>query len=442
MDKTIAEPGLPRPAPTGLPASAGSLARDVRGGLATLMASICIAALIPSILNAGAALPVSSVATTAFACVLGTVLFAAATRLPFAVGPGIVPASIVATWLASGTPFATVMGMTLVAAAGFTLLVAFGLVGRFVRHMPPALKTAGEIAIGLYLLLAALRAAGVMQADLGNGVPELGTGAWLFLAGLAAVFLLARHPRLGGYATLIGVAVAAVGSALLGTGTLPERAFEWPALSFVRPDVAAALDWRHADEILVLLYVILVDVVATLETLASCEPEMRDAQGNLRGFDKALRASAGLLLLSPFLGTAPMLVFFENLGGLLSGARTARAALVAAGGFALVMLYSPLAALVPAGACAVALAYIGYNITKHAAFSLPLAAADRGQARLGRHLATAALLLVVASHYLAMALFALFVLYPLLAWLSDQKPRPVDVAAAVGAALLVASMLG
>ncbi len=133
-----------------------------------------------------------------------------------------------------------------------------------------------------------------------------------------------------------------------------------------------------------------------------------------------------------------MLVFFENLGGLLSGARTVLAALVVAAGFALVMVYSPLASAVPAGACAVALAFVGYSITKHAVMSLPLTDPDKGVARLARHLATAALLMVVAAHYLAMALFGLFALYPLLAWLSDQKPRVADFAsAAVAVGLLV-----
>lgn len=439
---TTALPAKAAAAPPPAAAPAHARARDLRGGLATLMGSIFIAALIPSMLNGGGGgAAVTSVAVTAAACVVGTLLFAAVTRLPFAVGPGIVPASIMASYLAAGIPLPTVMGIVLLAGLLFALLVGLGLVGRWVRRMPPLLKTAGEIAIGVYLLLAALRAGGVMLADLPHGGPELSTGAWLFLAGVASVFLLGRHRVLGGYATLIGVAVAAVGSAAFGLVDLPDRAWELPALQLHWPDLGAALDWRHADEVLILLYVVMVDVVATLETLARCEPELQDADGSLRHFDKALRMSAVVFVLSPFLGTAPMLVFFESLGGVLSGARTALAAAVVALGFALVMFYSPLAMAVPAGACAVALAYIGYNITKHAALSLPHARDEPQPARLGRHLASAALLLVVAANYLAVALFALFVLYPLLAWLSDQEVRPGEIGAALVAALLLATIL-
>jgi hypothetical protein len=66
---------------------------------------------------------------------------------------------------------------------------------------------------------------------------------------------------------------------------------------------------------------------------------------------------------------------------------------------------------------------------------------DPSLARLGRHLATAALLLVVAAHYLAVALPRLFVLYPLLAHLSDQKLRPGEIAAALVAVVLLATIL-
>ena len=435
--------------PTPLAASAATaapspaLGPDLRGGLATLLGSVCIAAPVPAILNGqGDAGQVTTVAATALACVVGTLLFAVVTRLPFGVGPGLVPASIMASLLAGGTPLATVLGIELVAGLAFAGLVALGVVGRGVRRMPPMLKTAGEIAIGLYLLLAALRAGGVMLAEVADqGAPTLGAGAWLFLAGVATVFLLARHRVLGGYATLLGVGVAAVGSAAFGLVKMPDHAWALPALRLQWPDVRAALDWHHLDDILVLLYVVMVDVVATLETLARCEPALQQPDGSLRNFDRALRTSAGVFVLSPLLGTEPMLVFFESMGGVLSGARTARAAVVVALGFAVVMVYSPLATAVPVAACAVALAFVGYSITKHAVLSMPLTSADKGEARLARHLATVALLLVVAANYLAVALFGLFVLYPMLAYLSDQKVARGQVIAALLAGMLLVVML-
>jgi hypothetical protein len=105
------------------------------------------------------------------------------------------------------------------------------------------------------------------------------------------------------------------------------------------------------------------------------------------------------------------------------------------------MVYSPLATAVPVAACAVALAFVGYSITKHAVLSMPLTSVDKGEARLARHLATVALLLVVAANYLAVALFGLFVLYPMLAYLSDQKVARGQVIAALLAGMLLVVML-
>ena len=48
-----------------------------------------------------------------------------------------------------------VLGLELIAGALFVLLVATGAVQAWVRHTPPVLKHAGQIAIGLYLLMAA-----------------------------------------------------------------------------------------------------------------------------------------------------------------------------------------------------------------------------------------------------------------------------------------------
>jgi hypothetical protein len=97
----------------------------------------------------------------------------------------------------------------------------------------------------------------------------------LFLAGLVAVLLLHHTKRWGGHAVLIGILLASVGAAMLGLVELPGLAFEAPTLAFALPDVAAALSLRYLDEMLVLLYVVVVDVVATLETIAACSPEMR-----------------------------------------------------------------------------------------------------------------------------------------------------------------------
>ena len=436
LNSTLAAPALTE---TGN-ARHHALGRDLRGGLVTLLGSLCIAALIPAMLNGAGGAAITSVAATALACVIGTLLFAGVTRLPFAVGPGIVPTAIVASYLAAGIPLGTVLGIELIAGLIFAALVATGLISRWVRRMPALLKTVGQVAIGLYLLHAALRAGGLLgEQGLGLKLPDLSAG--LFLLGVLVAVRLASHRTLGGYAALIGVALVAAGSLAAGLVELPALALAMPELSLGRPDLLAAVDWRYADEIAILLYVVVVDVVATFEALAGCEPELRADDGRLRQLDRAMQMSAAVFVVSPFLGTAPMLVFFESLGGVLSGARTVRAALVVAAGFALVVVAAPLATAIPGAACAVALAFVGWSITRHAAAALPRAAQDADAARLAWTLSAVAVALVLLAHSLALALFALFATYPLAARLLGQPSRGGDMATAGLAGLLIVTML-
>jgi AGZA family xanthine/uracil permease-like MFS transporter len=404
-------------------------AHDLRGGLVTLLGSVYIVILIPMILGAGVSpSPFASISATAFACAVGTAVFAVFARLPLAVGPGIVPASMIATFVASGIPFRVVLGIEVLAGALFVALAATGAIQGWVRRMPPVLKTAGQIAIGLYLLLAALRATGILQPEPGAAAP--GREALLFLVGVAVVLLLHRSKRLGGYALLLGIGVATAGAAGFGMIGWPGTAFEAPQPALFRPDPVAAFAWRYLDEILVLLYVVVVDVVATLETIANCAPALRGRDGRLRHFDLGLMMSAVVFVVGPFLGTAPMLVLFESLGGVMSGARTHRAAIVCALGFLGIVFVAPLAGLVPAFACAVALAYIGTTITGVAAASLPQAAGDATAAQIGWQLAAVALLTMIVANSIALTVFALFVAYPVIVYRAGQQPRAVDLAAA------------
>jgi AGZA family xanthine/uracil permease-like MFS transporter len=411
---------------------------DLRGGLVSLLGSVYIVVLIPMILGVdGSQSPIASISATALACAVGTALFALIARLPFAVGPGIVPASIVATFLGSGIPFNVVLGIEVIAGLLFLALVATGAIQGWVRRTPAVLKTAGQVAIGLYLLLAALRATGVLQAGHGPAAPSLAQEGLLFLIGLAVVLQLHRSKRIGGYAILIGIVVATAGAVVLGLVSLPTAAFKAPDLVLFKPDVVAAFDLQYLDETLILLYVVVVDVVATLETIANCSPEMRGADGRLRNFDRGLLTSAMVFLASPFLGTAPMLVLFESLGGVMSGARTSRAAAVCALGFFAIIFVSPLANAIPTYACAVALGYIGYSISKCALLQLPVHSGDATAAQLGRQLAGVAVICMIVTNSVALTIFALFAMYPMSALRSGQKLHPSDMVGALASLALI-----
>jgi adenine/guanine/hypoxanthine permease len=420
-----------------------SNAKDLRGGLVTLLSSVYIVLLIPAILRVDS-LPsgLTTVAATAFACALGTALFALCTRQPFAIGPGIVPASMVAAFLASGIPFQVVLGIEFFAGLLFTVLVLTGGVGAWVRRMSPALKTAGQIAIGLYLFLAALKVAGITYTEPSTGHAMLDQKSWLFLMGLASVFVLMNIQRLQGYAILAGMVVATAGAAAVGMTQWPESTFAVPQIQLFAPDLAGAMELQYLDEMLILLYVVVVDVVATLETIAICSPQLRAPDGRLQNFDRSMLMSAVVFLISPLLGTTPLLIFFESLGGVMSGARTWRAAAVLVVGFVMVMFFAPLAGVIPAFACAVALGYIGYVITKYAAIHIQIDPASLHISRLSRYLIAIAIVATLVTQSVALAIFCLFAMYPICAHKAGHPLRTGDVVAAGVCMAFMGMMLG
>ena len=419
-----------------------STLEDLRGGLATLLGCVYVAVLIPNMLGLDSAqLPLASIGATAFACAIGTALFALVTRLPFALGPGIVPASIVATFLAAGIPFNIVLGIEVLAGLLFVGLVLLGAMQGLVCRMPSVLKSVGQIAIGLYLFLAAVRATGFFPAqDIGSAL-ALEHHGFLFLAGLGTVFWLSGSNRFAGYAILIGILLVTASAALLGLVAFPSAAFKMPLLALVTPDVASAFNLQYLDEILILLYVVIVDVVATLETIATCAPQIGGQDGRLAHFNRSMLMSAIVFLVSPFLGMPPMLVFFESLGGVISWARTFRAAFVAVLGFVILMFFAPAANAVPAFACAVALGYIGYAITKHAAMAIPIDPSSMSISRLGRHLTSAAIVLTIVTQSVALTIISLFAIYPVAALKSGQRLKLCDIAAAIVCLGLIVAML-
>jgi AGZA family xanthine/uracil permease-like MFS transporter len=354
------------------------------------------------------------------------------------VGPGVVPASIVAAMLARGIPFETVLGVEFLAGLAFLALAYFGGIRALVGKMPAGIQSAGQIAIGIYLLMAALRSVGLVNDGSSVGIHVTGS-AWIFMAGLAIVFLLSHFKRLSGYAILVGTLVAAVLSWTLGLTRQPTQVLALPQIGLFMPDFAGAMNVRLLVDVFVLLYVVIVDVVSTLETIAKCTPELCDESGRLKNFDRSILMSGIVFMISPFLGAVPLVVFFESLGGTLSGARKALAGYLIAGGFAAMVLLAPLATLFPVYACVIGLAYIGYCIAKYAVINIRID--GNCVSRQTRYLIGTAVMVMLASQSLSMTVFALFAVYPLFSGKAGLSVSKWDIGTSVLSIALMASMI-
>lgn len=109
--------------------------------------------------------------------------------------------------------------------------------------------------------------------------------------------------------------------------------------------------------VLVFVLVEMFDATGTLMGVAQ-RAGLLHTPAQRRQFDRALLADSTVILAGALLGTSSTTAYVESAAGVQVGGRTGLTALVVAALFLLALLFSPLAAMVPAYATAPALIYL------------------------------------------------------------------------------------
>jgi AGZA family xanthine/uracil permease-like MFS transporter len=201
--------------------------------------------------------------------------------------------------------------------------------------------------------------------------------------------------------------------------------------TLVGADISSAFALEHLVRILTVFYVLAVDVVATLEIVASESSALRDPTGKPLHYDRAVILSGIATIAGPLLGFFPCLPFFESLAGVKSGGKTWRVSIVAAVVFVLAAFLSPIAATVPGAASAVALAFIGYSITKIAWTLFPAENEKGNYSRIIRYCQTFGILGAAYVGSISFAVLLTVAAYPLALLKSGSRPSRSDWAVAV-----------
>src|SRR3954466_12478591 len=201
-------------------ARGSTVAREVRGGLATFFTMAYIVVLNPLILGAGkdadgGTLPIAALAAgPALVAGVMTILMGVVARFPLALAAGLGVNALVAYEIAPEMTWADAMGLVVIEGVVIAILVLTGLRTLVFRAVPTQLKTAIGVGIGLFLMIIGLVDAGfvhrVPDAE-GSTVPvELGLGGKLltwpslvFVVGL--LFTLVLFARRVKGAILIGI---------------------------------------------------------------------------------------------------------------------------------------------------------------------------------------------------------------------------------------------
>ncbi len=362
--------------------------REVRGGITTFVAMSYIVLLNPLILGAsaditGARLTIAEITTaTALAAGVMTVLMGLVGNAPLAIAAGLGVNGVVAFQMAPTMTWAQAFGLVVLEGVCIVIMAASGVRERIINAIPEPLKIAITVGIGLYIALVGLVSAGFVTRTpdaVGSTVPvRMGVDGHLsgwpivvFCVGLLLMIVLLARGVPG--AVLISIVAATVLAVVVNaaftvegwglvTPSLPSSIVGSPDFGlFGRVDLFGGFVSAGVVAATLFLFTLVLsgffDAMGTITSVSDEAGLTRD--GKVEGMGRILMVDGAGAIAGGVTGSAPNTVFLESAAGVGEGARTGLASVVTGGLFLVALLFTPLAAIVPAQAAAPALVVIG-----------------------------------------------------------------------------------
>lgn len=386
-----------------------SVAQEIRGGLVTFFTMAYIVALNPIILAYtpdangqflfGGAQPAPAMvaATTALVAGVLTILMGSIANYPLALATGLGLNTFVAVGIASQMSWAAAMGLVVLEGLIILVLVLTGFRVAVFKAVPPQIKIAISVGIGLFIALIGLVDAGFVRRTASGPVP-VGLGVngnlvgWptvVFVFGtLLIVALMVRKVK---GAILIGIGAATVlaiviqrmfniapnftpgnpptvvdGGWQLGVPSVPKEVVAVPEFDFTGQfDLFGAFSVDNVSliaAILLLFTLLLSDFFDTVGTVTAIghEAGLADKDGNVDNIQKILIVDSIAAAAGGAAGISSNTSYIESASGVGEGARTGFASVVTGIAFLLTTFLAPLVAIIPYEAATPALIIVGF----------------------------------------------------------------------------------
>ena len=389
-----------------------TLAREVRGGLVTFFTMAYIVALNPIILayakdahgqflfGGDHPEPMMVAATTALVAGLLTILMGAVANYPLALATGLGLNTFVAVGVASKMSWAAAMGLVVLEGLIILVLVLTGFRVAVFKAVPPQIKIAISVGIGLFIALIGLVDAGFVRKTASGPVP-VGLGVngnltgWptvVFVFGLILIIGLMVRKVKG--AILIGVVGATVIAVIIqklykiapgftdnGPGKAPTIVDGGWGLNVpaVPTDIVATPKFKFSGQfdlfgafnvgnvtliaaILILFTLLLSDFFDTVGTVTAIghQAGLTDANGDVEDIQKILIVDSIAAAAGGAAGISSNTSYIESAAGVGEGARTGLASIITGVCFLLTTFLAPLVAVIPYEAATPALIIVGF----------------------------------------------------------------------------------
>lgn len=347
-----------------------TIARELRGAIATFLTMAYILFVNPDILAAGGVPRDSAVACTALAAGICCLIMGLFANFPLATAPGmglnavvafaIVPAVVKFGIAPRESAWHVAMGVIVLDGLIMLVLVLAGFREAVMRAIPRDLRLATGAGIGLFIAFIGLVKAKLVVV--GQGTPVTAGNlrdaetAIAFAGLIITAVLMAR--RVTG-AILLGIVATTILAFLTGVQKWNIH-FAAPDLSNAfHADVIRAAQWKLLPLLFAVLMVDFFDTLGTATAIAE-QAGLVDHRGNVKNIGRILITDSLAASVGGALGASSVTAYIESASGVAEGARTGLHTVFVGLFFLICIVAAPLAGIVPAAATAPALVLVGF----------------------------------------------------------------------------------
>lgn len=338
---------------------------ETLSGITTFATMSYVLATIPNMLS-NAGLPKGAVLTALILLVMScSVVMAVYTNRPFCLAPGMSSVAILSAIDTTGMTVEVAFGVIFIEGVVFVLISFIGLRRIVVNAVPASVKISISAGIGLFIALIGLKSGGIVAAS-NNDTLTLGNlttpKALLFVIGfIILLFLEARSFR---GSMIVSILIVTLLGIPLGVTAVPESMLLMPAS--VRPvmfqiDIAGALNVKYFPWLFAFF---VPDFFGTMGIMLGIgnRAGWLDENGNMPDIEKCFKVDslstvAGSLFCMPVMTT-----YLESVSGVEDGGRTGLSSIVTSALFGMMLLFTPIALMIPSVATGPVLTYIGIQM--------------------------------------------------------------------------------
>ena len=338
---------------------------EILAGVTTFATMSYVLAAIPNMLEQGGLVRGSVLTMLILAIVACSVAMALYTNRPFCLAPGMSSVAILSSVDSLGMTPEIAFGLIFIEGVIFVIISFAGLRQIIATAIPASIKISLSGGIGLWIALIGLKSGGIIVASEKNTLVfgDLSTAkALMFGIGfLLCLIFEARHVK---GSMILSIIIVTIIGIPLGVTQLPTTLFNAP--SSIAPvcfkiDILGALRPEYLPWLLTFFVPDFFGTMGIILGVAN-QAGWLDKNGDMPGIEKCFKVDSLSTVAGSFFCMPVMTTYLESSSGVEDGGRTGLTAITTSGIFALMLLFTPLALMVPGVATGPVLTIIGFQM--------------------------------------------------------------------------------